>query len=126
MQSDIVIPLHERPWKSCSEWRWRAFDSFLYLETTTKDLLLLAFQMKLADQDSQVISDNTVNHEFMKINDCVAKHLNGIDFLCIILGRCDGSFDESKIPSKCVVLSRQEQLEFYGPFYSQRLNNAEA
>ena len=99
------------------------FDSFLYLETTSKPLLL-AFQMKLANQDSQnpqVISINTVNSEFTKINDTVADNLQETDFVCILLGLCE--VDEKMIPSKCVVISKTEQLDFYGITYYNRLNN---
>jgi hypothetical protein len=107
------------------------FDSFLYLSTVAKEketetLLLLAFQMKLANQaskDPQVINDDTVNCEFTKINDSVAKDLAQTDFVCIILGFCKGNFDENKLPSKCVVISREEQVDFYGPSYYHRLNN---
>ena len=101
------------------------FDSFLYLETTA-DPLLLAFQMKLANEDSQtpqVISDDTVNREFTKINNTISTHLPGTDFVCIILGFCRGTFDEKRLPSKCVVISREEQMNFYGESYYHRLNN---
>jgi hypothetical protein len=102
------------------------FDSFLYLDTTSNARLLLALQMKLANQDSttqQVISNETVDDEFNKINNALANHIPGTDFVCIILGRCEGSFTESNLPSKCVVVSREEQLSFYGESFYQRLNN---
>ena len=100
------------------------FDSFLYLNTTTKPLLL-AFQMKLAKQDSanqQVISNDTVDHEFNKINEAVSKHVPGTDFVAIILGRCEGTFSDN-LPSKCVVVCKEEQMNFYGESYYHRLNN---
>ena len=102
------------------------FDSFLYLEATT-GRLLLALQMKLANHDSQkkqVVSDETVDREFKKIERAVANYLPGTDFVCIILGRCSGTFTENKLPSKCVVVSREEQLNFYGESYYHRLNNS--
>ena len=100
------------------------FDSFLYLESNN-GRLLLAFQMKLANQDSQtkqVITNNSVNVEFNKINNVVQECLPGTDFICIILGRCDGKFDENQLPSKCAVVSREEQMEFYGESYYHQLN----
>jgi hypothetical protein len=108
------------------------FDSFLYLDTTTNLLdtttnqLLFAFQMKLAKQDStipQVICDDTVNVEFNKINNAVSKYLKGKDFVCVILGRCRGTFSEDNLPSKCVVVSKEEQMNFYGESYYHRLND---
>ena len=78
------------------------FDSFLYLETTA-DPILLAFQMKLANQDSQtpqVISDDIVSREFTKINDSIKTHLPRTNFVCVILAHCEGIFDENKLPSK--------------------------
>ena len=53
------------------------FDSFIYLDTTTNQLLF-AVRMKLAKQDSatpKVINDDTVNIEFYKINNAVSKYL---------------------------------------------------
>jgi hypothetical protein len=100
------------------------FDSFLYLDTTTEPLLF-AFQMKLANHDSmtqQVISIETVNSEFNKINNAVSKYVSGTDFVAIILGRCKGTFSENKLPSKCVVVSQEEQMNFYGESYYHRLN----
>ena len=101
------------------------FDSFLYLNTTTKPLLF-AFQMKLAKHDSttqQVISNNTVNHEFNKINNAVSEYVAGTEFVAIILGRCRGTFFENMLPSKCVVVSKEQQMNFYGESYYHRLNN---
>ena len=101
------------------------FDSFLYLDTTTKPLLF-AFQMKLAQHDSttqQVISNDTVNHEFNKINNSVSEYVAGTDFVAIILGRCRGTFSENMLPSKCVVVSKEQQMNFYGESYYHRLNN---
>jgi hypothetical protein len=101
------------------------FDSFLYLETTSHPLLL-AFQMKLAKLDStnqQVIRNDTVDLEFNKINNAVSKYLAGTDFVAVILGRCRGSFSESNLPSKCVVVSKEQQMDFYGESYYHRLNN---
>jgi hypothetical protein len=101
------------------------FDSFVYLETTGVPLLL-AFQMKFAHQDSQtpqVVSDKTVNDEFKKVNDTIATNLPGTNFVSIILGHCDGTFNENKLPAKCIVISRNEQLNFYGVSFYDRLNN---
>jgi hypothetical protein len=88
--------------------------------------LLFAFQMKLAKQDSttpQVISDETLNIEFNKINNAMSKYREGTDFVCVILGRCRGTFSEDKLPSKCIVVSKEEQMNFYGESYYHRLNN---
>jgi len=101
------------------------FDSFLYLETTA-DPILLAFQMKYANQTSkspQVINEAIVNKEFTKINSAVTNYLPGTNFVCIILGFYEGTFDENKLPNNCVVISKQEQLTFYGPSYYHRLHN---
>jgi hypothetical protein len=101
------------------------FDSFLYLDTTTNPLLF-AFQMKLAKHDSttqQVIRTDTVDHEFNQINNAVSKYLAGTDFIAIILARCRGTFSETKLPSKCVVVSKEQQMNFYGESYYHRLNN---
>ena len=100
------------------------FDSFLYLDTTTKPLLF-AFQMKFTHQDStiqQVLGNDNVDYEFNKINNAVSKYVAGTDFVAIILGRCRGEFSENKLPSKCVVVSKEQQMHFYGESYYHRLN----
>ena len=100
------------------------FDSFLYLDTIAGPLLF-AYQMKLAKQDSttqQILSHDSVNHEFNKINKAIAENLAGTDFVCVILGRCEGTFSENKLPSKCVVVAREDQPSFYGESYYHRLN----
>jgi hypothetical protein len=82
--------------------------------------------MKLAKLDSAnqlVIRNETVDEEFNKINNAVSKDLAGTDFVAIILGRCRGSFSESQLPSKCVAVSKEQQMDFYGESYYQRLNN---
>ena len=100
------------------------FDSFLYLDTATH-CVLLAFQMKFAKLDSgtpQVICDATVNIEFNKINKAVSKYLAGTDFVVVILGRCCGTFSEDHLPSKCVIVAKEQQMHFYGESYYHRLN----
>lgn len=96
-----------------------SFDSFLYLDTATNPLLF-AFQSRLANQQSttqQVIDNDTVDHEFSRINKAVSQYAPGTDFVAIILGRCRGTFSENKLPSKCVVVSKDQQMNFYGESY---------
>ena len=102
------------------------FDSFVYVKTALDSHpLLLAFQMKLAGKDSQspqIITACTINAEFNKINNSISKCIPGTDFICVILGRCEGKFTEHDLPGKCIVVSEAEQVHFYGPSYFQRLN----
>ncbi|KAJ2991733.1 hypothetical protein HDV02_003506 [Globomyces sp. JEL0801] len=101
------------------------FDSFLYLDTNTNPLLF-AFQMKLAKQattTNQVICDDTIEREFNKINNAVSESILGTNFVAIILGRCEGTFSENNLPRNCVVVSKEQQLKFYGESYYHRLNN---
>jgi hypothetical protein len=99
------------------------FDSFMYVEDVTGNKLLLAFQMKLSNPDSrtpQVISNDTVNDEFAKI----VANLNGTDFVCVVLGRCGSALKaDTCIGSNCIVVTKNEQLSFYGQSYYNRLNN---
>jgi hypothetical protein len=100
------------------------FDSFMYVKTTSGSSLLLAFQMKLANQDSkrpQVINDDTLKIEFDKVNDCISTHLCGTEFVLIILGQCEGAFIDCNLPHNCVVVSKTEQMSFYGQCYYYRL-----
>ena len=104
-----------------------AFDSFIFLETTSNTKILLALQMKLSNRTSarpQEISQQKVNDEFQKINDSVAKHLPGVDFVCVLLGRCEGTFLASQLPSKCVAVTLTEHDSFYGSAIAQRLQVA--
>ncbi len=100
------------------------FDSFMYLNTNTKPLLL-AFQMKMFKQESRtpkVIGDGVVELEFNKINNAVSTCIKGTDFVVIILGNCKGTVTESQLPSKCVVITKEQQKNFYGELYYHRLN----
>ena len=105
------------------------FDSFIYLEQETPGnddkRLLLALQTKLAYQDSgrpQLITNVLVNDEYQKINDTISNFIPGTDFVGVILGHCDGDFTEGNLPSNCVVVSKNEQKNFYGKAYYHRLN----
>lgn len=96
------------------------FDSFIYLETTTNQRLFLALQMKLAYLDSgirQQVTDTMIEEEYTKINGAVFKSLKGTDFVAVIIGACEGTFDKEKLPSKCVVIAEAEHDLFYGPFW---------
>ena len=101
-----------------------AFDAFVYLETTTGKLLF-AQQMKLADTDSespQKITNALINEEYHKVNNSIARHIPNTDFILLVLGRCEGVFDEKMLPSKCAVVAMNEFQEFYGEAYCQHLN----
>jgi len=101
------------------------FDSFLYLDTTSNPLLL-AFQMKFAKLDStnpEVICNDTLDNEFNKIKNTVSTYLAGTDFVAVTLSQCSGSFSESKLPSNCIVVSKEQQMDFFGKSCYHRLNN---
>jgi hypothetical protein len=100
------------------------FDSFMYVETIHDKPLLLAFQMKLSNLDSKspmILNDQVINKEYNKIKNSVESLLPETDFICIILGRCEGNFDETKIPTNCIVMSKKEQMTYYGESYYHRL-----
>ncbi len=81
--------------------------------------------MKFANKKSnnpKKINDIIVAEEYKKINNSVATHLKGTDFVCVILCRCDGNYDPQKLPSKCVVVTRKELEIFYGEPYFHRLD----
>jgi hypothetical protein len=101
------------------------FDSFMYLQTERGEPLLLAFQMKLSyskSQTGQVINDSLIHDEYNKVKKVVDETLHNTQFLCIILGRCDGRFKDH-LPDNCVIVSKAEQKNFYGESYYHRLNN---
>jgi hypothetical protein len=82
--------------------------------------------MKSAKQESstqQVIRDDTVKCEFNKINHAVSTCIKGTDFVAIILGNCKGTVTENQLPSNCVVITKEQQKNFYGESYYHRLNN---
>jgi hypothetical protein len=100
------------------------FDAFMYLETGGIGNLLVALQMKLANNDSrspQVINDNKINEEWNKINKTISSNLNGTDCVCVILGRCEASFDENGLSGKCFVISKNEYKDYYGELYYHRI-----
>jgi hypothetical protein len=101
------------------------FDSFVYVETVGNEKLLLAFQMKLSNASSSkpsVITLDTVNQEFNKINDTVSKFIKGTDFVLVVLGNCDANISEENLPSKSIVISREEHRLFYGDPYYRRFS----
>jgi hypothetical protein len=103
--------------------RGSAFDSFMYLETVDGTLLITA-QMKLAYPDSlnpQEITKDRIDLEYNKVNNTVAEFLPNTDFLLLVLGLCDGKYDERLLPSKCAIVLRTEHAEFYGDEISGRL-----
>ena len=53
----------------------------------------------------------------------MSEYVAGTEFVAIILGRCRGTFSENMLPSQCVVVSKEQQMNFYGESYYHRLNN---
>jgi hypothetical protein len=102
------------------------FDSFMFLETVEKKLLLLVFQMKWNDknaQSSSVISQELVNEEYNKMKENIKEFLPDTDVVFVILSRRKGTFDEKVLPDDCIVVSKDEMEAFYGKLYYQRLLN---
>ena len=101
------------------------FDSFMFVETTNNEPLLLAFQSKWTkDKDGadQIITDDIIQSEYNKVQSAVSKYLPGTKFACVILGRSNGTFDEQELPHNCIVITKSEQLSFYGEYFYQCLN----
>ena len=81
--------------------------------------------MKFANDKSanqQVLTTELMLEQYTKVNNAVSVHIRETDFVCVILARCNGSFDVSKVPIKGVAVSRNELKSFYGDAYYQRLN----
>lgn len=100
------------------------FDAFMYLETVGNGNLLVALQMKLANHDSrspQVINIRMINEELNKMNKTISSNLNGTDCVCVIVGRCEASFDENILSGKCFVISKNEYKDYYGDLYYHRI-----
>jgi hypothetical protein len=117
------------------------FDSFMFVKTTNGKDLLLIFQMKLGDPKAKkprILNDSIVLNEYNKIYNSLRpqnlnlnpgtaaemklrKKLSKTEFVCVVLGRCGGEMTEKNLPKNCVVLTQNEQLNFYGPPYYQRL-----
>lgn len=100
------------------------FDAFMYLETVKNEKLLVALQMKLANSDSkspQIIDDNKINVEWNKMNKAISENLPGTNFVGVILGRCEGRFNENNLPGKCLVITKNEHEDYYGDLYYHRI-----
>jgi hypothetical protein len=98
-----------------------AFDGFCFLNRFGYDEpILLAFQMKLANENSkspQIITNKVVDEEYSKVNRVIGKQ----DFILVLFGRCEAALDIEKLPSKCVIISRKESRSYYGPDLVRRL-----
>jgi hypothetical protein len=102
------------------------FDSFIFLETSPGTPLLLAFQMKFSDKDSdnpKVLNDAAIHKEHRKISRSITRGIStDTGFVSVIMGHCKGTFTADKIPENCIVISKNEQKSFYGRWFFQRLN----
>ena len=104
------------------------FDAFVYVATSSSEdetkTLLVAQQMKYAQKDSinpQIITNKTINEEYLKVNTVLANHIPNTNFILLVLGCCDGDFDVEKFPSKCAVVAQNQCRQFYGELYSEYL-----
>jgi hypothetical protein len=99
------------------------FDAFVFLSTDS-DRILIAQQMKLSHDDStnpQIITNNSINTEYSKINQSVGKYIQGTDFVLLMCGHCEGILDITTLPSKVAIVSKSEFEGFYGKSYYKRL-----
>ncbi|KAJ3267859.1 hypothetical protein HDV01_003878, partial [Terramyces sp. JEL0728] len=100
------------------------FDSFMYLDTGGKEPMLFAFQYKFAKKKYGLKVDNqNIQTEYEKIKASVEMRLSRQEFICVLIARCGfkGSIDENELPNRCVVISVDEHLPYFGFHYSQRL-----
>ena len=93
------------------------------METVDQEKVLFVEQMKISrfSATTQDINMELINSEFNKVHSTVANHLNGADFVFIMLCRRDGSFDPNNLPSKVAVVCNPQLRLFYGDAYYQRL-----
>ena len=100
------------------------FDAFVYLSTKDNKRILIAEEMKFANANSvrkQILTTEIMLEQYKKVNDAIYNHIRGTDFVFVILARCEGQFDASKIPINGVAVSMSEFRSFYGDAYYQRL-----
>jgi hypothetical protein len=103
------------------------FDIFTYVTQTNSKPLLLAFQVKLAYPESkspQKITNSMIETEYAKTRNSIHQQFPNLDFVFILIGRCDGEFDMTKLPRNCVIVSNCELREFFGDYFYSRLTQA--
>lgn len=104
-----------------------AFDAFTYLSRPDGKRILLVFQMKLSlpsTKTPQRISNKMIDNEYAKVRETIEKHLNGMDFVFVLVGRRERcrNFDEGALPKNCFFISNSEQGAFYGDYYCRRIS----
>ncbi|KAJ3250372.1 hypothetical protein HK103_003625 [Boothiomyces macroporosus] len=103
------------------------FDAFVYLDSIKSMPLLLVFQMKCANRDAktpQVLNNRMIETEFNKAKVSIDKQRfkQKPYFVFVMLANCDSNCTEKDLPENCIVISKPEQLAFYGPSFYHRLS----
>ncbi len=102
------------------------FDAFVFLDTTVpKKRLLVAFQMKFSQtKESEKITAALLESEYKKVQDAVEEYLPGTDFVLVfpIHRKTVKGFSDAHIPKNCILISKEEQKDFYGELYYRRLD----
>ncbi|EPZ30828.1 hypothetical protein ROZALSC1DRAFT_26724 [Rozella allomycis CSF55] len=99
------------------------FDCFTYVSLNDPDStkLLLTFQIKTSQLPS-LVANNLIDAEYQKVRQAITTHLQGTDFVFVMLCRTDRSFKmDDALPSKMAVVCNPELISFYGDAYYQRL-----
>lgn len=98
--------------------------------TKKVEKMILALQMKSSNSaKGQKITNKMIEKEYNKVKEAMDNFNGGADFILVILGRCDfeneieGIVKEPILPNNAVLVTMSEHEQFYGLFYSSRLEH---